>query len=328
MKFKSEKVYFDSEKVFLREEIIEGPAEDEIIVRAEWSQVSIGTEVASIKIAERDKIKIGLGYSLVGIVEKKGDKAPFEEGERVLVLAPHASFIKVKATPVFAVKVPKGVAPDIATVGILGSVAFHIVERANIKLCESVGILGQGVVGSLCMQIAKMSGANPVIAIDIDDKKLEIAKEYGADVCVNPKKENIEKVISKLTNGKMLNVLIEATGRATPVNETKNSLGKWGRLIFSSFTNEKVCFAIHNDIVDKEITIIGAHQPKCPVEEVPYYPFSQIKNRLLSMEFLRDGKLKIEKLISHRIKKEQIPEIYSSLRKGDKNISGVLIDWR
>lgn len=328
MKIKCEKVVFDGEKVVLKEEIIEGLEKDEIIVRAEWSQVSIGTEVASIKMAKKENRKINLGYSLVGRIEEKGEDVQFKKGERVLVLAPHSSFVKVKATPVFTVSVPEGITSDIATVGILGSVAFHIVERANIKIGESVGIIGQGVVGSLCMQISKMTGAKPVIAIDIDDRKLKIAKEYGADFCINPEKENIEEIIARITDGKMLNVIIEATGKASPVNKAKNILGRWGRLIFTSFTNEKVCFSIHNDIVEKEITIIGAHQPKCPVEEVPYYPFSQIKNRLLAMEFLRDGKLKIEKLISHRIKKEEIPQIYSSLIKGDTNISGILIDWR
>ena len=106
------------------------------------------------------------------------------------------------------------------------------------------------------------------------------------DCCINPEKEDIKKTISDLTNGEMLNIAIEATGKASPVNIGKEILGLWGRLVLSSYTNELISFALHDDIVGKELTIIGAHQPKCPTEKIPYYPFSQIKNRILSMEFL------------------------------------------
>ena len=326
---KGEQIIFDGKDVVLREIEVGDPREDEIILRAEWSQVSMGTERAYIEMAREKGCEAELGYSFVGTVEKKGPKAKIEEGERVLgVWCPHASIVKARDTSSFIVKVPEGLSSDIATVGILGSVAFHIVERANIRIGESVGVFGQGVVGSLTMQIAKMSGALPIVAIDIDEKKLQIAREYGADHRLNPERENIIEAISKLTGGEMLNVAIEATGRAGPVRCATDCLGQGGRLVLSSFTYETVSFSLHGDIVDKELMIIGAHQPDCPVEQVPYYPFSQVKNRILTMELLKEGRLKIEKLISHRIKKEKAPDIYSRLLGGEKDIMGVLIDWR
>ncbi|MCX7917044.1 MAG: zinc-binding alcohol dehydrogenase [bacterium] len=234
-------------------------------------------------MAQAEKREIELGYSFVGIIVEKGQKFNLNEGERILALAPHASYVKLKATPSHLVKVPEGVPPDIATIGILGSVAFHIIERAEIKLCESVGILGLGMVGSLCLQLSKICGARPVIGIDINEHRLEIAKEI---------------------------------------------LGIGGRLILTSFTNEFIYFRVHNDIVDKELKIIGAHQPKCPIEKVPYYPFSQVKNRILTLEFLKDGILKVNKLITHRIKKDKIPETYSLLIENDIRSTRILIDWR
>ncbi|HOM26657.1 MAG TPA: zinc-binding alcohol dehydrogenase [bacterium] len=312
----------------MREEEIKDVCDDEIIVKAEWTQISVGTEVASIKMAQKEKREAWLGYSFVGIVVEKGKNVAINEGDRILALAPHASYVKVKCSPQWIVKVPEGVPPDIATVGILGSVAFHIVERAEIKLCESVGILGLGMVGSLCLQLSKISGARPVIGIDINDERLKIAEEYGADYCFNPDKVNLEEEISKITNGEMLNVVIEAVTKASTINIAKNILGMWGRLILTSYTNELISFKVNDDIILKELKIIGAHQPKCPVEKVPYYPFSQVKNRILSMEFLRDGILKVDKLITHRIKKDKIPEIYSLLLESEKRPTGILIDWR
>jgi len=288
----------------------------------------VGTEVASIRMAREENRETGLGYSFVGVIVEKGENVSLKEGDRILALAPHSSYVKLKASPSRIVKVPAGVPADIATVGILGSVAFHIVERADIKLCESVGILGLGIVGSLCLQLSKMCGAKPVIGLDIDTERLQIAKEYGADFCFNFEELTLEKEIFRITEGEMLNVLIEAVTEAAPINKAKNLVGKWGRLVLTSYTNETISFMVHSDIIEKELKIIGAHQPKCPVEKVPYYPFSQVKNRILAMEFLRDGKLKVDKLITHRVKKDKIPEIYSLLLESKERPTGILIHWQ
>ena len=126
--YKYERVVFDGEKVILKEGEIKDIKEDEIIVKAEWSQISVGTEVASIRIAKEEKREIELGYSLVGIIVERGKNVNLKEGDRILALAPHSSYVKINASPSRIVKVPDGVPPDIATVGILGSVAFHIVK--------------------------------------------------------------------------------------------------------------------------------------------------------------------------------------------------------
>jgi 2-desacetyl-2-hydroxyethyl bacteriochlorophyllide A dehydrogenase len=328
MDYKYERIIFDGERVVLKEGEIKDIGENEIVVKTEWTQISVGTEIQTIKIAREEKRQVELGYSLVGIVVEKGKNVNFKEGDRILALAPHSSYVKLKVSPSTIIKVPDGLPPDIATVGILGSVAFHIVERGEVRVGESVGVLGLGMVGSLCLQISKICGAKPLIGIDIDETKLEIAKEYGADFCFSPKISELEKEIYRITKGEMLNVVIEAVGKAEPINIAKKIIGRWGRLVLSSFTNESISFMVHNDIVEKELKIIGAHQPKCPVEKVPYYPFSQVKNRLLALEFLKNGILKVDKLITHRIKKEQIEEIYSLLLKEEKRPTGILINWQ
>jgi len=328
MDYKYERIIFDGERVVLKDGEIKDIGENEIVVKTEWTQISVGTEIQTIKIAREEKRQVELGYSLVGIVVEKGKNVNFKEGDRILALAPHSSYVKLKVSPSTIIKVPDGLPPDIATVGILGSVAFHIVERGEVRVGESVGVLGLGMVGSLCLQISKICGAKPLIGIDIDETKLEIAKEYGADFCFSPKISELEKEIYRITKGEMLNVVIEAVGKAEPINIAKKIIGRWGRLVLSSFTNESISFMVHNDIVEKELKIIGAHQPKCPVEKVPYYPFSQVKNRLLALEFLKNGILKVDKLITHRIKKEQIEEIYSLLLKEEKRPTGILINWQ
>ena len=325
---RGKQILFNGKEVVLREIEITDPTGDEIILRSEWTHVSMGTERNLIRMGLEKEREYELGYSLVGIVDKKGPKAKIELGTKVLAAwCPHASIAKALDNPYYVVKVPDGLTPDIASIGILGSVAFHIVERATIRVGESVAVFGQGIVGSLIMQIAKMSGASPIIAVDIDEKKLKIAREYGADECVNPGRVDLPKVISDLTRGKMLSVAIEATGKAGAVRGATDSLGEEGRLVLSSFTYDTISFSLHGDIVERELTIIGACQPRCPVERVHYYPFSQVRNRTLAMQWLKEGKLRVEELISHRVRSCDAPKLYPRLMQGEKDITGVLIDW-
>jgi len=323
-----EQLEFDGTKVVLRETTVDDPTGNEIVVRAEWSQVSIGTESASIRMAQAHGETVRLGYSLVGKIEKAGPDATTGEGQRILGLLPHASVVKTRDIPAAILPVPDGLAPDLATVGILGSVAFHIVERAGVRTTESVAVFGQGMVGSLALQLAKRSGAVPVIAVDVDEHKLDIAKEYGADHCLNPDTVNVQDAVVELTDGKLLNVVIEATGKAGPVRSATDALGLGGRLVLASYTFEPVSFSVQGDIIGKELTIIGAHQPKCPVEPTAYYPFSQVRNRAVTMAWLKQGILKADKLISHRVPSRDAPALYARMLTGDKELTGAFIDWR
>jgi len=325
--FPGKEIIFDGKKICLKKIFLDEPTADEVIIKSEWSQVSIGTEIATILKAKESSTETQLGYSLVGVVIKKGREASVEVGKRILTLCPHASFVKLRAIPETMVEVPPEVPSDIACCGILGSVAFHIVQRGGIRLGESVAVFGQGIIGSFCMQIVKMCGGRPVIAVDVNEERLKIAEEYGADYGVNPEKEDLESAIDKITRGKRLNVAIEATGKAPPIEKAVKCLGIGGRLILSSYTFERISLSVHEDIVEKELTIIGAHQPKCPVKSIFYYPFSQVKNRILAMELLNEGKLKVTKLISHRITPEEAPNIYAQMLKGNQKISGILINW-
>ena len=92
------------------------------------------------------------------------------------------------------------------------SVAVHVLDRAQMKIGDSVIITGGGPIGLLILQLAIKSGAAKVLVSEPVAEKRKLAKQLGADVVVDPLKEDLLAISNKLTDGRGFNVCIEATG--------------------------------------------------------------------------------------------------------------------
>jgi threonine dehydrogenase-like Zn-dependent dehydrogenase len=86
------------------------------------------------------------------------------------------------------------------------------VETANIRIGESVAIFGQGSMGLECMQIARVSGAGLVIAVDVREEALKISKELGADIVIDAAMEDPVGAIRDLTEGNGADIVFECAG--------------------------------------------------------------------------------------------------------------------
>ena len=91
------------------------------------------------------------------------------------------------------------------------SVGFHAVSRAQVTDIDTVAVIGCGMIGLGAIVRASLRGAR-VIAMDIDDEKLELAKRLGASMVINSKTENVVERVRELTDGYMADVVIEAVG--------------------------------------------------------------------------------------------------------------------
>lgn len=86
------------------------------------------------------------------------------------------------------------------------------VETANIRVGDTVAIFGQGSMGMECMQIARVSGAGKIIAVDIREEACTMAKELGADHVLNGSRDNVVEAIGDLTGGNGADVIFECAG--------------------------------------------------------------------------------------------------------------------
>jgi L-iditol 2-dehydrogenase len=165
------------------------------------------------------------------------------------------------------------------------SCGIHGAERADIQFGDTVVLTGVGPIGLLMLQAAKLKNPMLLIAIDTDEYRLNIAKELGADMVLNPMKEDIVKKVKDLTGGLGCDVVLEVSGNPKAVEQSIDMLRRGGRLMEYGVFAEKtsIDFSIISDI--KELEIVGGHLG-------PYaYP--------LAIKYLAQGLVKTDKIVTH-----------------------------
>jgi len=108
------------------------------------------------------------------------------------------------------------------------SLALHTFDLLSPRVGWWATILGQGPIGLLMTQVAKTAGCR-VIAIDPEDYRLKLSEEYGADICVNPRNENVTEKVRRLTHGGS-DIVVEAAGRQETVEQTPLLARKAGKV--------------------------------------------------------------------------------------------------
>jgi len=318
---------FNGRAVVLSEKQSEPIKSDEIRLRAEVSHVSIGTEIAYIEELGKKNQPTGLGYAMVGVIEELGTGVhDFTRGQRVLAYVNHRSASNVQVVPGALTPVPEKLSSEKAVLAVLGAIAYHIVQRAAPKLNEPTVVFGQGVVGSLIAQVARLCGVNPIV-VDTDAERLRVARAVGFQT-IDASREDCVARVKELTQGRGASLCIEAATNARAIGDAMKCLGMRGRLALTSTIFDPVGFLILEDFIERELTVLGAHAPKCPKEPNPYYLWTQLENRQAFMQAVCDGKLNVDHLVSHVVKPAEAPALYERLRAKDRSIVGMEIDWR
>lgn len=185
----------------------------------------------------------------------------------------------------------------------------HAVDRGNITNEDVVVISGAGTLGLGMITYARMKNPKLLIALDMQKKRLDKAKEFGADLVFNPGECKVDEIVKELTDGYGCDVYIEATGNPASVIQGLTITRKLGRFVeFSVFGKETtVDWSIIGD--RKELDILGSHLS-------PYaYPFV--------IENMRKGNLKTEGVVSSIFKLEDWEEafVYASGKYGDFKVA-------
>jgi len=163
----------------------------------------------------------------------------------------------------------------------------HCVDRAQIG-CEDIVVLsGAGTLGLGMVTYAVLKNPKKLIVLDLIDKRLEKAKEFGADIVWNPLKVNVVEEINKMTEGYGCDIYIEATGHPSSVTQGMSMIRKLGRFVeFSVFAAPATLdWSIIGD--RKELDVLGSHlSPYC-------FPFV--------IENITNGTLKTDGVVSKNI---------------------------
>jgi threonine dehydrogenase-like Zn-dependent dehydrogenase len=138
-------------------------------------------------------------------------------------------FVESKAMlPRSLIPIPSNVSDEEAAVVEPVALALRVLDYMKPNLGDWVTIIGQGAIGLLMTQVAQLKGCR-VIAVDLEDYRLELSQKYGADAVINAKKEDVAKTVRKLTKiGSDL--VIEAAGTKSTVEQTPYLVKKTGKV--------------------------------------------------------------------------------------------------
>ena len=191
------------------------------------------------------------------------------------------------------------------------SVALHAVRVSEMKGGETALVIGAGMIGLLTLQAAKAAGASRVLVADIDRTRLETAKNIGADETLLLSGNDLVKEILRQTEGRGVDVVLEAVGRQETIAASIASVRKGGTVTLIGNISPEVKIPLQA-VVSRQIRLQGS------CASSGEYP--------QAMELLANGKIKVKSLITAVAPLEEGPRWFERLHAGEPNLMKVVLD--
>lgn len=192
------------------------------------------------------------------------------------------------------------------------SVGFHAVARGQVTDNDAVMVIGCGMVGLGAIVRASLRGAT-VIAADIDDEKLALARQMGATYVLNTKAENVHQRLSELTEGNGPDVVIEAVGSVPTYQMAVEEVAFTGRVVCIGYAKSEVLMQTRL-FVQKELDIRGSRN-------------ATPEDFRADIRYLERGTCPTDKLITKVIKPEQGLETLHWWSENPGKVFRILVDF-
>ena len=336
--------------VALLEKEIPAPGPGEVLLKAKYSAMSPGTENGLLG-NHIVPLPTSIGYAMAAeVIEVGPDVDELKVGDHVVATVEHAQYVVTSAMN--CTLCPEGVDLKQASFWNLGHTGMYALRRSNLQMGEPCAVLGQGFVGAITAQCARIAGAVPVIVTDLDDERLEAAKKMGVDVAINSKTdpEGLEREVAKLNRGG-LPVSFEATGARGPLMQAAELVSERGRVVMISQVHGEAMPPIDDPIMQKGASLIGTYVNSKPYklrradlliqgawppvmgEKLTRYCNSDCwtsdEDIQVFLNLIKYGKLDITPLISHEFQYTDIPKAYAENVYPNVNpaMTGGVICW-
>jgi len=181
------------------------------------------------------------------------------------------------------------------------SVAVHAIDVANVRPGASVAIYGAGTIGLLCMELALKSGASKILISEPVAEKRQLAKKLGADVVVDPLKEDVVEAGKSLTDGRGFDTVIEASGSLDAAKQALSMIDYCGTILWAAvYPRDAEVGVPPSYMYSKELTIRAIFTSP--------YSFPRALNLL--------PRLELEPLITHIIPLDEIKKVFETHKTG------------
>ncbi|ROL56259.1 oxidoreductase [Bacteroidetes/Chlorobi group bacterium Naka2016] len=276
------------------------------------------------------------GYSSAGVViESKSEH--FSPGDKVACAgAGYATHSEIVAIPQnLACKIPQGVSFESAAFTTIGSIALQGIRQANPRLGEYVAVIGLGLIGLITVQLLKANGCL-VAGLDVREDNFALARTFGCNFVGISSTELIPNLMA-FSNGMGFDsvIITASTSSNEPTELALKIARKKGRVIVvgavgmniprSPFYEKEIEFTIACSYgpgrYDKNYEEYGIDYPYA------YVRWTENRNMQAFLELIRDGKIDVSKLITHKFPIEQADKAYAILSKPDEKHIAILLEY-
>ena len=321
-------VWPECRKVIVEDFQVGEPKTKEVLIKMRSTLISSGTEGAFLMALPNTPRKFPQypgGYNAGEVIGIGNEVTSIKVKDRVISGGQKASHVLIPEDQVL--KIPSGLSFDEATFSNLYSTALQGVRKAEIELGDSVVILGQGLLGQLTLQLAKLSGATFLTVVDLFDSRLDISSKMGADYVLNPTKVDLKEEIEKITKGKGASVVFEVTGNSEVVPLSFELAGKFGRVVLLGSTRGESKVNFYSQIHKKGVVVIGAWYLTRPKYESFHRRWTMHDDTALVLNLLARGLIMARDLISLKLNFQEAPQAYRKAVEDKKDVLGIILDW-
>jgi L-iditol 2-dehydrogenase len=313
-------VYYANNDIRIEEKPVPKIGVGELLIRVEASGIC-GSDI--MQWYRIDKVPLVLGHEIAGVVAevgagvkkyKKGDRVSASHhvpcGECRYCLDNHETVCETLRRTFFdpggfseflrlpKINVDKGVyllpdevSFDQATFIEPIACVLRGQKKADMKKGKSVLVIGSGVAGLLHIQMAKINRASLVVATDINEYRLNIAKKLGADYVINGLKEDVVNKSKELNAGRPFDLVIICTGAAKAMEDALSCVDRGGNILFfaPSTPDVKIPFSINKLFWRTEITVTSSYA-------------GTPEEHLEALELIKKKRFNLADMITHRLK--------------------------
>ncbi|MGX7111583.1 galactitol-1-phosphate 5-dehydrogenase [Gemella cuniculi] len=199
------------------------------------------------------------------------------------------------------------------------AVVMHAVMGIDIDLGDTVVILGAGTIGMLVLQAIISAGASKVIVVDIDNRKLKLAKKLGATYTINSLEENLEEKILEFTNDVGVDIALECAGSTITQEQALLLTKKHGKVGYLGIAYKDVTLKekAFENIFRKELTLKGFwNSYSAP------FPGREWSN---AIDLISKNKIDVESLVTHKFSLRDVDKAFEMILGRNEPFGKVLI---
>ena len=293
----------------------------QIRVETDTTLISRGSELFRRYIMEEAVPPSIMGYSLTGIVDAVGTEVTdYQVGERVMVVAPHAQYVVAEPNTTDGrivslddVGFEEGTFLPLATSAVAWS------DSSGVKAGDTVVVLGQGLVGSLMMQVLRGYDPARIITVDALPLRCELSMQLGADVAINADETDPVEEVRRLTDGKGADLVIDCVGGYAGVKsfeQAQDMTRQYGMIQLIALYQQGP-LPLHSSKMMSKRLVAGILTDE---------PRSQIAARAL--EKIRNTEIHASEMVTHRFRYTEAKAAFDLLWNSPGDTLGVLIKWQ